>query len=68
MTLISPAAGTYYMKNAERTEEFQVKMTTSDDDRVTDIVVQGDEEEIERMRKELELREKGMEYVKGILE
>ncbi len=56
------------MKNAERTEEFQVKMTTSDDDRVTDIVVQGDEEEIERMRKELELREKGMEYVKGILE
>ena len=68
MTLISPAAGAYYMKNAERVEEFQVKMTTSDDDKTTDIVVQGDEEEIERMRKELELMEKGMVYVKGIME
>ena len=68
MTLISPAAGAYYLKNAERTEEFQVKMTTSDDDKTTDITVQGDEEEIERFRKELQLMEKGMEYVKGILE
>lgn len=68
MTLISPAAGTYYFKNADRTEEFQVKMTTSDDDKTTDIIVQGDEEEIDRFRKELDLYEKGMEYVKGILE
>ena len=68
MTLISPAAGTYYFKNANRTEEFQVKMTTSDDDTTTDITVQGDEEEIDRFRKELDLYEKGMEYVKGILE
>lgn len=68
MTLISPAAGAYYFKNADRTEEFQVKMTTSDDDKTTDITVQGDEEEIDRFRKELELYEKGMEYVKGILE
>lgn len=68
MTLISPAAGAYYFKNANRTEEFQVKMTTSDDDKTTDITVQGDEEEIDRFRKELELYEKGMEYVKGILE
>eukprot|EP00889_Picochlorum_renovo_P003590 jgi/Picre1/30620/NNA_005981.t1 len=68
MCLISPAAGAYYLKNAERTEEFKVKMTTSDDDKTTDITVQGDEEEIERFRKELDLYEKGMEYVKGILE
>lgn len=68
ITLISPAAGTYYFQNANRTEEFQVKMTTSDDDKTTDITVQGDEEEIDRFRKELELYEKGMEYVKGILE
>lgn len=68
MCLISPAAGAYYLKNANRTEEFKVKMTTSDDDKTTDITVQGDEEEIDRFRKELELYEKGMEYVKGILE
>ena len=30
--------------------------------------VQGDEEEITRMTKELNLREKGMVYVPGILE
>ncbi len=68
MTLISPAAGAYYFKNAERTEEFQVKMSTADDDRTTDITVQGDEEEIDRFRKELDLLEKGMVRVKGILE
>jgi len=68
MCLISPAAGAYYLKNANRTEEFKVKMTTADDDKTTDITVQGDEEEIDRFRKELELYEKGMEYVKGILE
>jgi hypothetical protein len=68
LCLISPAAGTYYLRNADRTEEFKVKMVTADDDSVTDIVVEGDEEEIDRMRRELGLVEKGMEYVKGILE
>lgn len=68
MCLISPAAGAYYLKNANRKEEFKVKMVTADDDSVTDIVVEGDEEEIERFRRELELREKGMEYVKGLFE
>lgn len=68
LCLISPAAGTYYLQNANRKEEFKVKMVTSDDDSVTDIVVEGDEEEIDRMRRELNLKEKGMEYVKGILE
>jgi hypothetical protein len=68
MTLVSPAAGAYYFKNADRKEEFKVKMVTADDDMTTDIVVEGDDEEIDRMRKELGLFEKGMEYVKGILE
>lgn len=68
LCLISPAAGAYYLRNAERTEEFKVKMATSDDDKVTDIIVEGDEEEIDRFRRELDLYEKGMEYVKGILE
>ena len=43
-------------------------MTTSDDDSVTDIVVEGDQEEVERLRKELDLMEKGKVYVKGLLE
>ena len=68
MCLISPAAGAYYVKNANRTEEFRVKMVTADNDTTTDIVVEGDEEEIDRFRRELGLVEKGMEYVKGILE
>ena len=33
-----------------------------------DLLLQGDEEEITRMTKELQLREKGMVYVPGILE
>ena len=42
MCLVSPAAGTYYYKNAERTEEFRLKMVTSDDELTTDIVVEGE--------------------------
>lgn len=43
-------------------------MVTADDDSVTDILVEGDEEEAERFRKELDLAEKGKIYVKGLLE
>jgi acylphosphatase len=43
-------------------------MIASDDDKSIDVVVQGDEEEIERMTKALGLKEKGMLYVPGILE
>jgi hypothetical protein len=67
LCLVSPAAGAYYWRNAERTEEFRVKMVTSDDERTTDIVVEGDDEEIERFWKELGLTEKGKVLVKGIL-
>ena len=45
-----------------------IKMVTNDDDTMTDLTVEGDREEIERMRKELGLMEKGKVYVKGILE
>ncbi|EFN50526.1 hypothetical protein CHLNCDRAFT_33426, partial [Chlorella variabilis] len=61
---LSPAAGAYYWRNAERTEEFRVKMVTSDDEQTTDIVVEGDDEEIERFWKELGLMEKGKVLVK----
>jgi hypothetical protein len=39
--------------------QFKVKMQTADDDMTTDIICEGDIEEIERMRKELQLLEKG---------
>ncbi len=46
----------------------QVKMVTADDDSVTDILVEGPEEEVMRLRKEFNLMEKGKELVKGLLE
>jgi hypothetical protein len=48
--------------------DWQVKMVTADDEQTTDILVEGDKEEIERMTKELQLMEKGKIYVKGLLE
>ena len=45
-----------------------MKMVTSDDDTTVDITVEGDAEEIERFRRELDLTPKGMVRVKGILE
>lgn len=68
MALISPLSGSYYMDNAGRKEQMKVKMVTADDDMTVDIVVEGDVEEIERMRRDLNLIEKGMVYVKGVLE
>lgn len=68
LTLLSPLAWVYYFQQGERTEEFKIKMVTSDDEQTVDIVCEGDIEEIERMRKELGLVEKGMVLVKGILE
>jgi len=56
------------MDNAGRKEQVKVKMVTADDDMTTDVIVEGDVEEIERMRRDLNLVEKGKVYVKGILE
>eukprot|EP00243_Klebsormidium_subtile_P003011 TRINITY_DN16142_c0_g1_i1.p1 TRINITY_DN16142_c0_g1~~TRINITY_DN16142_c0_g1_i1.p1 ORF type:complete len:311 (-),score=44.21 TRINITY_DN16142_c0_g1_i1:209-1111(-) len=68
MTLLSPLAGVYYWRKASRKEKVKVKMVTSDDEVSTDIIVEGDDEEIERFRRELDMREKGKIYVKGLLE
>lgn len=51
-----------------RAEEFSIKMVLSDDESTVDIMVQGDDEEIERMRKEFNFMEKDMIYVPGLLE
>eukprot|EP00210_Caulerpa_lentillifera_P001506 g1444.t1 len=68
LTLISPLAGWYYWTNAEREEEVKVKLATAEDDSETEIIIEGDEEELDRFSKELKLQEKGKVYVKGILE
>jgi hypothetical protein len=68
LTGLSPAAGAYYWVNAGRQETMRVKMVTADDDQTTDIIVEGDSNEIERCARELGLVEKGKIYVKGLLE
>ena len=45
-----------------------VKLATNDDETLNEISVEGNDEEIERMWRTLELREKGMVKVEGILE
>jgi hypothetical protein len=43
-------------------------MVVDDDGTLSEIIVRGDDEQVEQMRKELGLSEKGMVYVKGIFE
>lgn len=45
-----------------------MKMLVGNDGSLSEIVVQGDDQQVEEMRKELQLSEKGMVYVKGIFE
>jgi hypothetical protein len=68
VTLLSPLAGVYYQQKADRRERIKVKLETADDDSVTDLTVEGDDEEIDRFRRELALQEKGKIPVKGLLE
>jgi metal-responsive CopG/Arc/MetJ family transcriptional regulator len=60
--------GAYYWTKASRKEEIKVKMVVDDDGTLSEIIVRGDDEQVEQMRKELGLSEKGMVYVKGIFE
>ncbi|CEF98383.1 Protein of unknown function DUF3529 [Ostreococcus tauri] len=68
LALASPLSGKYYLDNAGRKEQVKVKMVTSDDDATIDITIEGDADEIERFRREMDLTPKGMVRVKGILE
>lgn len=65
ITLLSPYAGIYYWNNAQRIDEVQVKMETSDDEQITSIVAVGGKEDLERFATTLNLAEKGKVYVKG---
>ncbi|XAR52064.1 hypothetical protein NMG60_11006916 [Bertholletia excelsa] len=68
LIILSPLAGLYYWKRASRKEQIKVKMILGDDGTLSEIIVQGDDQQVEQMRKELQLSEKGMVYVKGIFE
>ncbi|KAK6912902.1 Cofactor assembly of complex C subunit B, CCB1 [Dillenia turbinata] len=68
LTILSPLAGAYYWKRASRKEQIKVKMIMGDDGALSEIIVQGDDQQVEQMRKELQLSEKGMVYVKGLFE
>lgn len=43
-------------------------MMVADDGTLSEIVVQGDDQQVDEMRRELQLTEKGMIYVKGIFD
>ncbi|KAJ4832062.1 Protein COFACTOR ASSEMBLY OF COMPLEX C SUBUNIT B ccb1, chloroplastic [Turnera subulata] len=68
VTILSPLAGAYYWKRASRKEQIKVKMIVDNDGTLSEIIVQGDDQQVDQMRKELQLSEKGMVYVKGIFE
>ncbi|XP_076893083.1 protein COFACTOR ASSEMBLY OF COMPLEX C SUBUNIT B CCB1, chloroplastic-like [Bidens hawaiensis] len=68
ITLLSPLAGVYYWKRASRKEQIKVRMTVAEDGTLSEIIIQGDDQQVDQMRKELKLSEKGMVYVKGIFE
>jgi hypothetical protein len=68
ITLLSPYAGIYYWKNAQRENEVTIRMETSDDDQITSIVAQGEKEDLERFSKTLNLVERGKVYIQGIFE
>ncbi|KAL5717152.1 Protein COFACTOR ASSEMBLY OF COMPLEX C SUBUNIT B ccb1 [Ranunculus cassubicifolius] len=67
LTILSPLAGVYYWKRASRKEEIKVKMVVEDGG-VSEVIVQGDDQQIEQLRKEIKLNEKGMVKVKGLFE
>eukprot|EP00249_Psilotum_nudum_P005683 c19117_g1_i1 orf=247-1170(-) len=68
LTALSPLAGVYYWIKASRKEQIKVKMVVADDETSMDVIVQGDDEQVDQLRKELKLMEKGMVYIKGIFE
>lgn len=45
-----------------------MRILVGNDGNLSEIIVRGDDQQVEQMRKELKLSEKGMVYVKGIFE
>ena len=67
LTLLSPYAGIYYWKSGDRVDDLKVKLSTNDDETLNEVTIEGNDEEIERIWRTLDLQEKGMVKVEGIL-
>ena len=68
LTLLSPYAGVYYWRAGDRVDDCEVKLSTNEEETENEIVVQGTEDELERMWRTLGWAEKGMVKVAGIFE
>lgn len=68
LCLLSPYAGIYYWQAGDRVDDFKVKLASNDDDTENEVTMEGNDEELDRMWRALELREKGMVKVSGLLE
>jgi Cofactor assembly of complex C subunit B len=66
LTLISPYAGIYYWRSGDRVDDCTVKLATNEAETENEITVQGSEEELERMWRTLEWKEKGMVKIPGL--
>lgn len=68
LCLLSPYAGLYYWQAGDRVDDVKVKLASNDDESENEITIEGNDEELERMWRTLNLREKGMVKVEGFLE
>ncbi len=66
---LSPLAGVYYWSAGDRVDDISVKLVALNEaETENEIVVEGNDEELERMWRTLEWTEKGMVKIPGLLE
>lgn len=68
LVLLSPYAGIYYWRSGDRVDDIKIKLASNDEETENEITVEGNDDEIERLWRTLELQEKGMVKVEGLLE
>ena len=68
LVLLSPYAGLYYWRSGDRVDDIKVKLQYSDDETENEVTVEGNDEELDRLWRALDLTEKGMVKVEGILD
>ena len=68
ITLLAPYAGIYYWRSGDRVDDCTFKLESDDAETENTITVQGSEEELDRMWRTLEWREKGKIKVPGLLD
>jgi hypothetical protein len=68
LCLLSPYAGLYYWRSGDRVDDIKVKLASNDEDTENEITFEGNDDELDRMWRALELREKGMIKVEGLME